>query len=147
MDCGWSQTSSTLASCSTCSKKANSTLWLSALMMHCIFLEGYQTGILPRRALGVRLGGDVRISISKSWVFFENFNRRKYVRSAMPSSGLVTVSSPLNQCLLKSPFLQRNTIFRIGQSFYLFSGTYGKTFWQKTAKLSGKGQPIFWHKA
>src|SRR5258708_21446010 len=125
MDGGWSQISSTLSSCSTCSKKANSTLWLSALMMHCIFLEGYQIGILPRRAPGVRLGGDLRISISKSWVSFENFNRRKYVRSAMPSSGLVMVSSPLNQCLLKSPFQQRNTIFGTGQSCYLFIGTFG----------------------
>src|SRR5258708_12789505 len=111
MDGGWSQISSTLSSCSTCSKKANSTLWLSALMMHCIFLEGYQIGIFPRRAPGVRLGGDVRIAVSSSFVSFESFSRRKYVRSAMPSSGLAMVSSPYNQCLIKSPFQQRKPFF------------------------------------
>ena len=51
----------TSSSCSAWSKNGNSTLALSALMMHCIFLEGYQTGMLPRRAPGVRLGGDERM--------------------------------------------------------------------------------------
>src|SRR5437588_11299888 len=111
MDGGWSQTSSTSSSCSAVSKKGNSTFVLSALMMHCIFLEGYQIGIFPRRAPGVRLGGDVRISVSSSFVSYESFSRRKYVRSAMPSSGLAMVSSPYNQCLIKSPFQERNTFF------------------------------------
>src|SRR5437667_1583584 len=70
-------------------------------MIHPIFLEGYQTGMLPRRGLGVRLGGELRIAARSSCVSFESFNRRKYARSAMPSNGFAIVSPSLNQCLVQ----------------------------------------------
>src|SRR5216683_4225568 len=94
---GWSHTSNTSSSCSTWSKKANSTLWLSALTICCIFLLGYQTGILPRCAPGVRLGGEERICASSSCVSREKPTRRKYARSAMPSNGFAILYSSLKR--------------------------------------------------
>ena len=91
------------------SKKANSTLALSALMMHCIFLMGYQTGILPRRAPGVRLGGDVANMREEFRVSFESLSRRKYARSTMPSRGFAMVSSTSSDTY--RIFLKRNTAF------------------------------------
>ena len=66
---------------------------------------------LPRRAPGVRLGGELRISVTSFCASFESFNRRKYVRSPMPSRGLAMVFSPLDQRLLSFLFLKRNTLF------------------------------------
>src|SRR6266487_3717024 len=106
MDGGWSQTSKTSSSCSAVSKKGNSTFVLSALMIHCIFFEGYQTGILPRRAPGVRLGGEERMRVKSSYASFESLSRRIYAKSAIPSSGLAMVSSTsidmMNVCLKRN---------------------------------------------
>src|SRR5712692_509389 len=107
MDGGWSQISKTSSSCSAVSKKGNSTFVLSALMMQCIFLEGYQTGILPRRAPGVRLGGEERMCVKSSYVSFESLSRRIYAKSAIPSSGLAMISSTSNDMM--NIFLKRNT--------------------------------------
>src|SRR5260370_42155861 len=109
---GWSQTSKISSSCSAASKKGNSTLVLSAFTMHCIFLLGYQTGILPRRAPGVRLGGDERICMSNACVSFGKPNRWKYASNAMPSSGFAMTASYLPQW---DGFLQRNIVFRVRQ--------------------------------
>jgi len=43
-------------------QKGKFDLRLSALMMHCIFLEGYKQAF-ARRAPGVRLGGEFRMCI------------------------------------------------------------------------------------
>src|SRR5260370_7763667 len=88
MDGGWSQTSKTSSSCSAVSKKGNSTFVLSALMIQCIFFEGYQTGILPRRAPGVRLGGEERMRVKSSYASFESLSQRLYAKTPIPSSGL-----------------------------------------------------------
>src|SRR5579859_6874598 len=55
------------------------------------------TGIFPRRAPGVRLGGEERIRVSTSWISRGKPNRRKYALSAMLSSGLAMVLSYLAQ--------------------------------------------------
>src|SRR5260370_42196530 len=106
MDGGWSQTSKTSSSCSAVSKKGNSTFVLSALMIQCIFFEGYQNGILPRRAPGVRLGGEERMRVKSSYASFESLSRRLYAKSAIPSSGLDMASSTsidmMNVCLKRN---------------------------------------------
>src|SRR6266487_3354683 len=121
MDGGWSQISSTSSSCSAVSKKGNSTFVLSALMMQCIFLEGYQTGILPRRAPGVRLGGEERMCVRSSCVSFESLSRRVYAKSAIPSSSLIMVSPTSNDRM--NIFLKRNTGVHPRPSLFLFGST------------------------
>src|SRR5713101_3188961 len=121
MDGGWSQISKTSSSCSAVSKKGNSTFVLSALMMQCIFLEGYQTGILLRRAPGVRLGGEERMCVRSSYVSFESLSRRVYAKSAIPSSGLVMVSSTSNDMM--NIFLKRNTGVHPRPSLFPFGST------------------------
>src|SRR5436305_6430763 len=146
MDGGWSQISSTSSSCSAVNKKGNSTFVLSALMMHCIFLEGYQTGILPRRARGVGVGGEERIGVKRSYVSFGSLSRRVYAKSAIPSSGLAMVSSTSNDMM--NVLLKRNMGAYLRPSISLSSSTFcakptsrkrqtqvqstGRTFSQKT---------------
>jgi hypothetical protein len=92
-------------------------------MMHCIFLEGYQTGILPRRAPGVRLGGERRICVSNSWVSRLKPKRRKYAWSAIPSSGLAMVLSfPLKKWAF---FSKNSTAASTKPMMFLHSGTCG----------------------
>src|SRR5229473_2226633 len=114
---GWSQTSKISSSCSAASKKGNSTLALSAFTMHCIFLLGYQTGILPRRAPGVRLGGDVRICMRRSCASRERPSRRKYASNTMPSSGFAMISSTSSDAL--THFLKRSIVSHQNQALPL----------------------------